>query len=285
MNKNTISPFQVTINVIVIILAILTFYIFISEFTYDEHADNILPDDILKLDEEIEDFLLDLDPNFEDLLQNPDNSIQCELVYLNGIKSPLSDEINYKQSIKSIVYITAENDDYMWYGSGSIISSDGLVITNSHVIEDSHKVVVTTYEGRHYEVESVPANDGLLDIAFLKINADGLDPLPIGNSDEISVGQKTLVIGHPEGFLNTLSLGNVSAFRNYDSTGEGENIQITNPISSGNSGGALLNDKGELIGVPTWSLEYEDNISQVQNINFAVSINDAIELLNDPESE
>jgi S1-C subfamily serine protease len=285
MNKNTISPFQVTINVIVIILAILTFYTFISEFTYDEHADNILPDYILKLDEEIEDFLLDLDPNFEDLVQNPDNSIQCELVYLNGIKSPLSDEINFKQSIKSIVYITAEKDDYMWYGSGSIISSDGLLITNSHVIEDSHKVVVTNYEGRHYEVESVPAYDNLLDIAFLKINADGLDPLPIGNSDEISVGQKTLVIGHSEGFLNTLSIGNVSAVRNYDSTGEGENIQITNPISSGNSGGALLNDKGELIGVITWLLEYEDNISQVQNINFAVSINDAIELLNNSQSE
>ena len=86
-------------------------------------------------------------------------------------------------------------------------------------------------------------------------------------------------------FLNTLSIGNVSAVRNYDSTEEGENIQITNPISSGNSGGALLNDKGELIGVPTWSLEYEDNIFQVQNINFAVSINDAIELLNNSQSK
>ena len=144
--------------------------------------------------------------------------------YLDGNKSWLSDESNYKQSIKSVVYITAEDDEDIWLGSGSIISSDGLVITNSHVIEDSHKVVVTTYEGRHYEVESVPAYDDLLDIAFLKISADGLDPLPIGNSDEVSVGQKTLVIGHAEGFLNTLSIGNVSAVRNYDSTEEGENI-------------------------------------------------------------
>ena len=285
MSKNTSSPFQIIINAIVIILAVLTAFAFISEFTYDEYTYNVLPDDITNLDEEIEDFLLDLDPNFEDLLENPDNSIQCELVYLDGNKSSLSDESNYKQSVKSVVYITAEDDDYIWYGSGSIISSDGLVITNSHVIEDSHKVVVTTYEGRHYEVESVPAYDDLLDIAFLKINADGLDPLPIGNSDEVSVGQKTLVIGHAEGFLNTLSIGNVSAVRNYDSTEEGENIQITNPISSGNSGGALLNDKGELIGVPTWSLEYEDNIFQVQNISFAVSINDAIELLNNSQSE
>ena len=285
MGKNTVSPFQVTINAIVIILAVLTAFAFISEFTYDEYTDNILPDDILKLDEEIEDFLLEVEPNFESLLENSGDSIQCELVYLDENKSSLSDEINYKQSINSVVYITAEDDEYMWYGSGSIISSDGLVLTNSHVIEGSHKVVVTTYEGRHYEVESVPAYDNLLDIAFLKIDADGLDPLPIGNSDEISVGQKTLVIGHSEGFLNTLSIGNVSAVRNYDSTGEGENIQITNPISSGNSGGALLNDKGELIRVPTWFLEYEDNISQVQNINFAVSINDAIDLLNDPESD
>ena len=285
MGKNTVSPFQVTINAIVIILAVLTAFAFISEFTYDEYTNNILPDDILKLDEEIEDFLLEVEPNFESLLENSGDSIQCELVYLDENKSSLSDEINYKQSINSVVYITAEDDEYMWYGSGSIISSDGLVLTNSHVIEGSHKVVVTTYEGRHYEVESVPAYDNLLDIAFLKIDADGLDPLPIGNSDEISVGQKTIVIGHSEGFLNTLSIGNVSAVRNYDSTGEGENIQITNPISSGNSGGALLNDKGELLGVPTWFFEYEDNISQVQNINFAVSINDAIDLLNDPESD
>ena len=285
MGKNTVSPFQVTINAIVIILAVLTAFAFISEFTHDEYTDNVLPDDILKLDEEIEEFLLEIEPNFQSLWEESVDSIQCEVVYLDENKSSLSDEINYKQSINSVVYITAEDDDYIWSGSGSIISSDGLVLTNSHVIEGSHKVVVTTYEGRHYEVESVPAYDNLLDFAFLKINADGLDPLPIGNSDEISVGQKTIVIGHSEGFLNTLSIGNVSAVRNYDSTGEGENIQITNPISSGNSGGALLNDKGELIGVPTWFFEYEDNISQVQNINFAVSINDAIDLLNGPESD
>jgi len=274
-----------TINVIVIFLAILTVYAFVNEFTYDEYADNVLPDDIIKLDEEIEDFLLEVEPNFESLLENLGGSIQHELVYLDGIKSPLSDESNYKQSIRSVVYITVEDEEYIGFGSGSIITSDGLIITNSHVIEGSHKVVVTTYDGKHYEVESVPAYDDLLDIAFLKINAEGLDPLPIGNSEGISVGQKTLVIGHAEGFLNTLSIGNVSAVRNYDSTEEGENIQITNPISSGNSGGALLNDKGELIGVPTWSLEYEDNIFQVQNINFAVSINDAIELLNNSQSE
>jgi len=190
MNKNSTSPFQVVINSIVIVLAILFVYAFISEFTYDEYADDVLPDDIVNLDEQIEDFLLEVEPNFESLLENPGDSIQHELVYLDGIKSPLSDESNYKQSIKSVVYITAEDDEYIWFGSGSIISSDGLVITNSHVIEDSHKVVVTTYEGRHYEVESVPAYDDLLDIAFLKINAEGLVPLPIGNSDEILVGQK-----------------------------------------------------------------------------------------------
>ncbi len=285
MGKNTISPFQVTINAIVIILAILTAFAFISEFTYDEYTDNVLPEDILRLDEEIEEFLLEIEPNFQSLVENPDNSFQHQLVYLEGIKSPISDESNYKQSIKSIVYITTEDEEYIGFGSGSIISSDGLIITNSHVIEGSYKVVVTTYDGKHYEVESVPAYDDQLDIAFLKINAEDLDPLPIGNSEEISVGQKTLVIGHAEGFLNTLSIGNVSAVRNYDSTEEGENIQITNPISSGNSGGALLNNKGELIGVPTWSLEYEDNIFQVQNINFAVSINNAIKLLNNSQSE
>jgi len=77
-----------------------------------------------------------------------------------------------------------------------------------------------------------------------------------------------------------LSLGIVSGFRSYESYGEGVNIQITNPISGGNSGGAVLNEYGEIIGVPTWSVEYDENIIQVQNLNFAVPINEALGALN-----
>ena len=286
MNRPTsISSFQKIINIKVVVLVIATISGCISEYTYYDDNYNILPSDIVDLEQKIEEFLLEVEPNFQSLLDNPNNSVEYNLTHRKEDSIPLSDENNYKQSVKSVVCISAEDNQGIFMGSGCIISSNGLIITNSHVAKGCDKVVVTTFDGRHFKVESVLVSDDLLDITFLKINAEGLDPFPIGNSDEITAGQKTLVIGHPEGFLNTLSLGNVSAIRNYKSTNEGENIQITNPISSGNSGGALLNVYGELIGIPTWSLESDENIAQIQNINFAVSINDAIELLNNSQRE
>jgi S1-C subfamily serine protease len=146
------------------------------------------------------------------------------------------------------------------------------------VIEDAVKIIATTSDFKHHNVESIIESDKKLDVAFLKSNIEGRS-IDIGSYDEIFVGDMTYVIGHPELFLNTLSIGNVAAFRNYSPKGEGRQIQFTNPISGGNSGGMLLNNKGQLIGLPTWSLEYEANIAQIQNLNFAVSMDDAMDML------
>ena len=233
------------------------------------------------LDAEIEDFTLTLEPNFQALYADKKPLTEYNLTYADKKRVPISDEANYKASVESVVYITAESiNGFNYYGSGSILTSDGLILTNYHVIEDSRRLVATTADGRHFAAESVVLSDEALDITLIKIDAEGLRPIPIGDSDSVVVGQKTLVIGHAEGLLNTLSVGNVAGIRMYESREAGETIQITNPISSGNSGGALLNKYGELIGVPTWAIEYENNIQQVQNLNFSVSINEVLELLN-----
>lgn len=185
----------------------------------------------------------------------------------------------YDRAIRSLVYITTEDKaGAVFYGSGCILSSDGIIITNHHVIEDAVKIIVTTSDYKNHVVDSIIESDRRLDVAFIKSKIEGR-AVDIGSYDEISVGDTTFVLGHPKLFLNTFSIGNVAALRDYSGKGEGRQIQFTNPISSGNSGGMILNRKGQLIGLPTWSLEYEANIAQVQNLNFAVSIDDALEIL------
>jgi len=116
------------------------------------------------------------------------------------------------------------------------------------------------------------------DIAILKIDAENLPALPIGDSDNVNIGDTTYAIGHPENFLFTLSEGIVSAKREYIASGEGSQIQVTNAMSAGSSGGALLNDQGELIGITSSVMEYESNIVDVQNINFVIPINTIFEI-------
>lgn len=270
---------QWTINILVIAMVISLWVVpYIQNLQPYDYI--TIPDEVATLDLEIDDVLLNSDSNFEELYLNRSNTPATQLTYLPASSSVLRDADNFEKSVNSLVYITtSDSDEWIYFGSGSIISADGIIVTNYHVLEDSQKVVVSLYDGRHFPLEKVIASDELLDITVIKIDAENLTPLPIGDSDTVRVGDKTLVIGHAEGFLNTLSVGNVAGFRGYESQGAGVNIQITNPISGGNSGGVVLNEKGELIGVPAWSLEYDDNSVQVQNLNFAVQINDVVDLL------
>jgi len=167
-----------------------------------------------------------------------------------------------------VLIYSSLNDEYFYFGSGNIISSDGVILTNYHIIEGAEQVAISTINGDIYLVEDLLMYDIEKDIALIKINVNNLSPIPLGDSDDIKIGEKIIVVGNSEGLINTVSDGIVSGIRNYNY--EGKQIQITAPISSGNSGGALLNKYGELIGVPAWSIESEDNS---QNLNFAIPIN------------
>jgi len=269
-----------------IIINLLVVYMFVSLWiwpyiqSYFPYDDIITPEETLSFNEDVDAVLLNLDEDFQRMYQNRSAEDSVDLVRLNSQRI-LSDEENYETSVRSVVYISILADDgWIYFGAGTILSEDGVILTNHHNLIGAQAVVVSTFDGQHYPVSKVLASDESLDATILKIDAKNLRPIPIGDSNKVTVGEKTLVIGHPEGFLNTLSVGNVGGFQTYNTAGNEPQIQITNPISMGNSGGALLNEHGELIGIPTWSVEYDQNAVQVQNLNFAVPINEALSLLN-----
>lgn len=274
--------FQWGVNTAVVVM-VGTFWIWPVAQGFLPYEDRTVPDETIALNDEITATLETMESTFAELYASQSHSTASplELTYLPETRPTLANHDNYAASVESVVYITIQDvAGSVYNGTGSIVTDDGVILTNFHVIEGAEKVLVTTFNGEHYPAVAVVKTDELLDVAFIKIDADGLRPMPIGNSKAAAVGEETLVIGHAEVFLNTLSIGNIAGFRSYASKGVGTNMQITNPISSGNSGGAVLNTYGELIGIPTWSVEYDQNAVQVQNLNFAVPINEALAILN-----
>lgn len=139
-------------------------------------------------------------------------------------------------------------------GSGVVISGDGYIVTNNHVIEGSDRIDVTFEDGRTYEAELIGA-DPLTDLAVLRISAENLVPVEFGSSDALVIGDPAVAIGNPLGQEggSSVSIGIVSAFERRVEFGDGSllhgMIQTDAAINSGSSGGALVNAEGELIGI------------------------------------
>ena len=176
-------------------------------------------------------------------------------------------------------------------GSGFVISSDGYILTNFHVVEDAVKggydVTVYLYDGTEY-LASIVGYEEDNDVAVLKISAEGLPAATIGDSDSIQVGQSAYAVGNPLGNLQyTMTTGSVSAldreisFTDSD-TGVVNTInmfQIDAAVNSGNSGGPVYNDRGEVIGIVT--AKYGAYTTGVEGLGFAIPINDAVSIAND----
>lgn len=139
-------------------------------------------------------------------------------------------------------------------GSGFIISSDGYIVTNSHVISKARKIEVVLQDGRIFKPEVV-GEDPATDIAVLRIDGDQLKFIRFGDSDQLQVGQMAIAIGNPYGFQYSLTAGVVSALgRTLRSEGGrliDDVIQTDAALNPGNSGGPLVNSRGEVIGVNT----------------------------------
>ena len=162
-------------------------------------------------------------------------------------------------------------------GSGFIISDDGYILTNFHVIEGSDSISVSLFNGNSYEAKLM-GYDESNDIAVLKINAQGLVPVVLGDSDNLNVGDTVIAIGNPLGELTfSLTSGSVSAKDRevtFDSSVSMKLIQTDCAINSGNSGGALFNLYGEVIGVTNAKYSGSSNGSAtIDNIGFAIPIN------------
>jgi serine protease Do len=165
-------------------------------------------------------------------------------------------------------------------GSGVIVSSDGNILTNNHVVKDADSIYVRTYDGRRFTAKVVGV-DPKTDIAVLKIDADDLDYIEIGNSDELQVGEMVLAIGSPmsENLAYTVTQGIVSAKgrSNVGLADYEDFIQTDAAINPGNSGGPLINLDGQLVGINTAIVSRSGGF---QGIGFAVPVNMAIRVMN-----
>lgn len=162
-------------------------------------------------------------------------------------------------------------------GSGFIISNDGLIMTNKHVVYDKDALyTVLTNDGKKYDAK-VLAQSPALDLAVVKIKADNLPIISLGNSEGLRLGQTTIAIGNALGeFRNTVSVGVVSGLARTITASGGDMvetiegvIQTSAAINPGNSGGPLLNLKGEVIGINVAT------VSGAQNVSFAIPVNQA----------
>lgn len=199
----------------------------------------------------------------------------------------------FEKCNKAVVHIeTTVSNDSSYFdavpttdtGSGFLVSSDGYIVTNEHVIADASVITVSLYDNSTYEAQLIGI-DSENDIAVIRIiPSDGvqLDYLTFGDSDSLVVGQKVLAIGNPFGYDRTLVTGCISGLSRPIRDEDGKvllgMIQTSAPINPGNSGGPLLNTKGEVIGINT-SIYSTSGTSQ--GMNFAVASNTAADAVAD----
>lgn len=178
----------------------------------------------------------------------------------------LTPEQIYEKVNDAVVIVLAydANDKLINQGSGVVISDDGYIITNYHVMKNASKVNIA-HNNLLFENAELIGGDEESDILFIKIPNSNLSVIKTPESDVVKIGQKVYAIGSPLGYENTISDGIVSGYRKFDKINL---IQITASISPGSSGGAVVNSKGELIGISTYTS------AEGQNINFAIPIKD-----------
>ena len=191
----------------------------------------------------------------------------------------------------SVVVITTEQvvySQWSWYGqnqvesgagSGVIISSDGYILTCAHVVDGASTITVTI--GDKDYTATLVGEDTTSDIAVIKIDADGLTPATVGNSDSLKVGQSVMAVGNPLGELGGTVTGGMISALNRSVTIQGSSsvntmslIQMDASVSPGNSGGGLFNMNGELVGI----VNAKSSSSYAECLGFAIPINDAIKV-------
>ena len=181
----------------------------------------------------------------------------------------------YNRCVQSVVGVRSDFSDdsgYAW-GTGIVVSADGLILTNQHVIDQATAVTVTLDDGGEYPAKLV-GEDVITDIALLQIQAEGLSPAQFGDSAELQVGESVAAIGNPlsDRFTNSLTDGIVSAI-NRDVTVDGRQmtlIQTNAALNEGNSGGPLLNRKGQVVGITNMKMVNYYSEVTVEGIGFAI---------------
>ena len=188
-----------------------------------------------------------------------------------GAEAPHSFQQIYQENISSIVSIWGTASDGMAFGTGVVMTENGYIITNAHVIEGCSEVEVCLQNEETYPALLV-GYDVQTDLAVLKVGASGLTPAQFGDSSALQVGDTVLAIGNPLGeeLRGTMTDGIISAI-NRDVNVDGYTmslLQTTAALNSGNSGGALINDHGQVVGITNLKMEGYD--STVEGLGFAI---------------
>ena len=193
----------------------------------------------------------------------------------------------YQSFFGFIIERGVQRQTYSAYGSGVIITSDGYILTNNHVVQDAERIYVTLNDRRELPARLV-GNDPATDLAVIKVEADNLTYIPFGNSDKVRVGEPVLAIGNPFNLTSTVTSGIISAkARNMhiiDSPRSNETplesfLQTDAAVNSGNSGGALVNSNAELIGIVTAIAS--GNTGNYIGYSFAIPSNIAVKVAGD----
>ena len=206
-------------------------------------------------------------------------------------KTEMSDAEVYAATVNSTVSINSTSTTNFYghqvqsasAGSGFILTADGYIVTNHHVIDGASTVKVTLYNGDTYDA-AIIGSDEDYDIAVLKIDASGLQPVTVGDSDKLNVGDHVLAIGNPLGELTfSMSGGMVSCVnRAINVSGTPFNmIQTDASINPGNSGGPLLNSYGEVVGIVSAKYSSDSSEESVEGLGFAIPINDVMSMIED----
>jgi len=169
----------------------------------------------------------------------------------------------YSPSVVTIVALD-QNDQPLFLGSGFFINTEGDITSSHHLLEGSTKVLIKTMDGRKGEVLEIIKDDPELDLLIAKTSLKNTNPLPLGDSDMVTIGEEIVVIGNPAGLEGTVSNGIISGVRKVEGF---KFIQITAPMSPGSSGGPVFNMGGKVIGIATAYLDTG------QNLNFAMPVN------------
>ena len=211
-------------------------------------------------------------PDFREIANNSINTVV-------HVKSSSSPENNF--SIEDFLFGGADSRPKIGSGSGVIISSDGYIVTNYHVIENAEKISVTTNNNQNFEADIV-GYDEQNDIALLKIESENSFPFAtFGDSDASMIGEWVLAVGNPFNLTSTVTAGIISAkSRSLDPTGRTTQsyIQTDAAVNPGNSGGALINTNGELIGINT---AIQTQTGSYVGYSFAVPSNIAKKVIED----
>lgn len=228
------------------------------------------------------------------LSTSTDNSVNTSLVSISNYSDtgvyvaqkvlPSVVGIKVEYSVSSVFYRNQSNATASAEGSGIIISEDGYILTNNHIINSSsnssfyeiskaNKIIVSLYNDETEYEATIIGTDEQTDLAVIKIDKTGLTSATLGNSDTIQVGEFAMAIGNPLGMQSSVSSGMISAV-NRKVTSDNKTytlIQTDTAINSGNSGGALVNSKGEVIGINTLKMSG----SGIEGMGFAIPINSA----------